>query len=145
MVMEKVLWSIQRSYQTIWSSPLPNTKWHSVIWPYTMETLNRSDFKQSRDLITKLDLLSNFRRFPKNIFDQFGMPTGDVYSSGHLVPSDLGLAYVLLVDTNPFPEIFPLFFRTMQFEHTSVLFRFRLPFPNVKYKRTDALSLWHKQ
>ena len=38
------------------------------------------------------------------------MPTGDAYSFGHLVPSHLGLAYVLLVETNPFPEpviIFP--------------------------------------
>ena len=32
------------------------------------------------------------------------MPTGDAYSSGHLVPSHLGLAYVLLVETNPFSE-----------------------------------------
>ena len=30
------------------------------------------------------------------------MVTGDAYSSGHLVPSHLGLAYVLLVETNPF-------------------------------------------
>ena len=28
----------------------------------------------------------------------------DAFSSGHLVPSNLGLAYVLLVETNPFPE-----------------------------------------
>ena len=33
------------------------------------------------------------------------MLTGDAYSSGHLVPSHLGLAYVLLVETNPFPEL----------------------------------------
>ena len=30
------------------------------------------------------------------------MLTGDAYSSGHMVPSHLGLAYVLLVETNPF-------------------------------------------
>ena len=30
------------------------------------------------------------------------MPTGDAYSSGHQVPSHLGLAYVLLVETNPY-------------------------------------------
>ena len=38
------------------------------------------------------------------------MPTGDAYSSGHLVLSHLGLAYVLLVETIPFHErvvIFP--------------------------------------
>ena len=41
---------------------------------------------------------------------------------GHLVPSHLGLAYVLLVETNPFPE--HIFFRTIHFEHPSVLSRF---------------------
>ena len=51
------------------------------------------------------------------------MPTGDAYSSGHLVPSPLGLAYVLLVETNPFPNL-SLFYRTMLFEYPSVLSRF---------------------
>ena len=51
--------------------------------------------------------------------------TGDAYSSGHLVPSHLGLAYVLLVETNP---NLSLFFRTMLFEHPSVLSRFCLTY-----------------
>ena len=33
------------------------------------------------------------------------MLTGESYSSEHLVPSNLELAYVLLVETNPFPEL----------------------------------------
>ena len=33
------------------------------------------------------------------------MPTWDAYSYGHLVPSNLGLIYVLLDETNPFPEL----------------------------------------
>ena len=33
------------------------------------------------------------------------MLTEDAYSSGQLVPSHLGLAYVQLVETNRFPEI----------------------------------------
>ena len=37
------------------------------------------------------------------------MPTGDAYSSGHLVPSHLGHAYVLLVETNDFPELVVIF------------------------------------
>ena len=37
------------------------------------------------------------------------MPTGDSYCSGHLIPSYLGLAYVLLVETNPFPELVVIF------------------------------------
>ena len=38
-------------------------------------------------------------------------------------PVPLGLAYVLLVETNPFPNL-SLFFRTMLFENPSVLSRF---------------------
>ena len=33
-----------RSYQSIWSFPLSNVKWHSVTWPYTMTTPYWSDF-----------------------------------------------------------------------------------------------------
>ena len=38
----------------------------------------------------------------------------------------LGLAYVLLVETNPFLEPVVMFFRTMHFEHPFVLSRFCL-------------------
>ena len=38
-----------------------------------------------------------------------GMPTGYAYSSGHLAPSHLGFAYVLLVETNLFPEFDVIF------------------------------------
>ena len=34
--------------------------------------------------------------------------------------------YVLLVETNPFPELVVFFFRTVRFEHPSVLSRFRI-------------------
>ena len=40
-------------------------------------------------------------------------------------PVPLGLAYVLLVETNPFPNL-SLFYRTMLFEYPSVLSRFYL-------------------
>ena len=40
-------------------------------------------------------------------------------------PVPLGLAYVLLVETNPFPNLL-LFYRTMLFEYPSVLSRFCL-------------------
>ena len=40
-------------------------------------------------------------------------------------PVPLGLAYVLLVETNPFPNL-SLFYRTMLFEYPSVLSRFCL-------------------
>ena len=61
-------------------------------------------------------------RFPWNICNGCGMPTGDAYSSGHLVPSLWDL-HVLLVETNPFPNL-SLFYRTMLFEYPSVLSRF---------------------
>ena len=41
--------------------------------------------------------------------DGISMLTGDAYSSGHLVPSHLGLAYALLVETNPFLEFVVIF------------------------------------
>ena len=40
-------------------------------------------------------------------------------------PIPLGLAYILLVETNPFPNL-SLFYRTMLFEYPSVLSRFCL-------------------
>ena len=58
-------------------------------------------------LCTELDLLPNFEWFPYNICDGCGMPTGDAYSSGHLVPSlwDLHMFYLLR----------PIFFRTCRY------------------------------
>ena len=53
-------------------------------------------------------------------------------------PVPLGLAYVLLVETNPFPNL-SLFFRTMLFEYPSVLSRFYfapgLRIPSSKFFR----------
>ena len=39
IVSKEVLWSVQGSYQTIWSPPLPNFTWHSGRWPYTVTPL----------------------------------------------------------------------------------------------------------
>ena len=36
IVPQEVSWSIWGSHQTLWSLPLPNVKWHSRTWPYTM-------------------------------------------------------------------------------------------------------------
>ena len=59
----------------------------------------------------ELDLLPNFGRFPLNICDACGIPTGDDYPITTLGPVPLGLAYVLLVETNPFYEHVVIFFR----------------------------------
>ena len=61
------------------------------------------------DLFTELNLSLAYERFPQNICDGCSMLTGDAYSSGHLVPSHSGLAYVLLVETNPFLELVVIF------------------------------------
>ena len=44
IIIDVVLWPIRGSYQTTWSFPLTNVKWHSVSWPYTMTIPQWSDF-----------------------------------------------------------------------------------------------------
>ena len=55
------------------------------------------------------------------------MLTGDAYSSGHLVSFHLGLAYVLLAETNPFPEPVVIFSGLF----TSNIPRYFLDFANI--------------
>ena len=48
---------------------------------------------------TDFDVITEYR-FPKGICNECGMPTGDAYPSGHLVPSPiLGLANAPIVET----------------------------------------------
>ena len=93
-----------KQYEVLLSS-LTNAKWHSVAWPITLTTIHRSDFIPIRDLFTELDLLPAYERYPLNICDGCSILTGDAYSSGHLGSSHLVLAYVLLVETNPFLDL----------------------------------------
>ena len=53
-------------------------------------------------------------------------------------PVPLGLAYVLLVETNPFPNL-SLFYRTMLFEYPSVLSRFCLLLDTIRSFHTILL------
>ena len=62
------------------------------IWHHQFMTLS-----QIR-LLTEYDITDY--RFPWSICNGCGMPTGDAYSSGHLVLALLGLAFVLLVETS---------------------------------------------
>ena len=57
--------------------------------------------------------------------------TGDAYSSEHLVPSNLALAYFLLVETNPFPELVVIFSALL----TSNIPRYFLDFACKLYRR----------
>ena len=73
--------------------------------PFTDQTLY-----QSVSLLPNLTFLPNYKRFPCSICDGCGIPTGEAYSHGHMVPSHLVHVHVLLVETNPFSEsvvIFP--------------------------------------
>ena len=72
----EVLWSIRGSYQTIWSFPLTNVKWHSVTWPDIMTTPYWSDFVPNS---TFYRILSGFHRT---------FATGVACRQGTLTPPD---------------------------------------------------------
>ena len=71
-------------------------------------------------LLTEFDITEY--RFPCSICNGCGILTGDAYSPGHVAPSHLKLAYILLVENNPFP-----------IKYLSVLSRlcFKNMFPNA--------------
>ena len=67
-----------------------------------------------------------------------GMPTGDSYSSGHLVPSLSDLHMLNLLRPILFRTNLPLFYRTILFEYPSVPPRFCFPrwlFPFIIFYR----------
>ena len=102
IVIEEVLWSIRGSYQTIWSFPLTNVKWHSVTWPYTMTTPYWSDFVPN----------STFYRILRGFHRRFA--TGVACRKGTLTPLDnwfrpFWTCIVLLVKTNPFTALVVIF------------------------------------
>ena len=95
----QVLWSIRGSYQTIWSFPLTNVKWHSVTWPYKMTTpLLIRHFDRTRPFteywVVSIEHLWRLWHADR---ERFLLRTPG--------PVPLGLAYVLLVEINPFSEL----------------------------------------
>ena len=101
-----------------WSCPIWDLQMFSC-WDHWTSIIHYQFMTPFPDLtFTDFDVITEYR-FPKGICNGCGMPTGEAYSSGH----PLGLAYVLLVETNPFSNL-SLFFRTMLFEYPSVLSRF---------------------
>ena len=67
-------------------------------------------------------VIYNYKWFPWNICNGCGMPMGNAYPYGHLVPTRLGLAYAPIVETS-FPNLRCLF-STFYLENRSVLSRF---------------------
>ena len=95
----------------------------------TSDTMYRLDIKPVCDIITELNILLNLTFYQILVSIEHLQRVWHA-DSGRLLlrtpgPVPLGLAYVLLVETNPFPNL-SLFYRTMLFEYTSVLSRFCL-------------------
>ena len=113
------------SYQTTWSSSLTNAKWHSVAWQNTMTTLTDQIFYQS---VTFLTLpISTFYWLMRGFYRTFAK--GEACRKGTLTPLDIRSRPIW--DLHMFFLLRPifflnlsLFFRTMLFEHPSVLSRF---------------------
>ena len=99
---------------------------NDILWPGNIQWQPTTD----QTLYQAVTLLQNstyriLRGFHLRIF-----ATGVACRQGTLTPTEpgpvpLGLAYVLLVETNPFSELV-MIFRTLLFEHPSVLSRFVL-------------------
>ena len=90
--------SIRRSYSAIWSIPLTNVKWHSDPWP----TVTSQPIRLSTNFMTFIPSLTftDYEWFPWSICNGCGMPAGNAYPSGHLVPSPIvGLACAPIVET----------------------------------------------
>ena len=73
------------SYSAIWSTPLTNVKWHSDPWPI----VTSQPIRLSTNFMTLIPNLTfaDYEWFPWSICNGCGMPAGNTYPSGHLVPS----------------------------------------------------------
>ena len=84
----------------------PSPKCYMTIWDMVIysDTLNWSNITLMFEPITELDLITNFDLITKFLevsmiehCNGCGQPTEDAYTSGHLVLSHLGLAFVLML------------------------------------------------
>ena len=87
IVIQEVLLSIRGSYSAIRSIPLTNVKWHSDPWP----TMTFQPIRLSTNFMTLIPslALTDHEWFPWSICNGCGMPAGNAYPSGHLVPSPI--------------------------------------------------------
>ena len=126
--------------------PLTNAKWQSVAWSNTMITLYRSDFILIRDIFLFLPN-STFYCHKRGFHRTFA--TGVTCWHGTLTPPDTwsGPIWDLHMFDLLTPIFFPnlLFFRTMLFEHPSVLSRFcflLLPMYNCWWTIVPGGTCW---
>ena len=104
IVIEEVLWSIQGSYQTIWSFLLTKLMLNDILWPDHMQLQPPTDqtLYQTRPFTEFWEVsIEHLRRV-------WHADRGRLllWTPG---PVPLGLAYVLLVETNPFSELVVIF------------------------------------
>ena len=98
IVIQEVLWLIWGSYSTIWSTPLTNIKWHSDPWA----TVTSQSIRLSTNFMTLIPSLTftDYKWFPWSICNGCGMPAGNAYPSGPLIPSPIvGLACASIDET----------------------------------------------
>ena len=121
IIIQEVLWSIWGSYSAIWSIPLTNVEWHSDPWP----TVTSQPIRLSTSFMTLIPSLTftDYEWFPWSICNGCGMPAGNAYPSGHLVPSpfwDLLMLQLL----RPNSSNLPCLYSTFHLEYPLVLSRF---------------------
>ena len=132
IVIKEVLWSIRGAYQTIWSFPLTNVKWHSVTWPWFLciHCILLSLYHHGLREINKLKLKLKIDHIQwQSPTDQTlygcGMSIEDAYSYGHLVLSHFGTCMRSNVETNLSWTC--LVSGPLNFEHPSVLLYCLIP------------------
>ena len=89
---------------------------------YRLDIIPVCDIITGRNIFTESEFLKYW--FPKSICNGCGMPTGDAYSSGHLVLSHFGTCECSNVETNL--SLTCLVSGLLSFEHPSVLLFFCL-------------------
>ena len=109
------------SYSAIWSIPLTNVKWHSDPWP----TVTSRPIRLSTNFMTLIPSLTftDYKWFPWSICNGCGMPAGNAYPSGHLVPSPFWDLLILQL-LRPNSSNLPCLYSTLHLEYPLVLSRF---------------------
>ena len=108
----------------IMKSPSPKCYMTFLDMVIYSDTLNWSNITPIFEPITELDLITNFELITKfrevsiEHCNWCGLPTDDAYSSGHLLLSHLGLAFILML--RPFCRKLVMSTDLLSFQHLSV-------------------------
>ena len=139
------------SYSATWYLPLTNAKWHSDPWQVTVTSQPIRLFTNFMTLIPSLTF-TVLRVVPWSICNGCGMPAGNTYPSGHLVPSLFWDFLMLALSRQVFPNL-PCLFSTFQLEYSSVfsplffpLFQFPpeyVMFPDFEFRTPLGTSILH--